>query len=79
MSPLVLHLLANEGGQFIGNQKGLAIAGGLVLVEKSKMPKFQDGTLVKSKMGPIQNKTFGKSSMLYCTLMSLKVFIFAKY
>ncbi len=61
MSPLVLHLLANEGGQFIGNQKGLAIAGGLALVEKSRMPTFQDGTLVESKMGSIQDEPYGNS------------------
>ncbi len=65
MSQLVLHLVANEGAQFIGNQRGGAIAGGLALVEKSKIPKFEDGSLIESKMLSIQDNKTGKQTILF--------------
>jgi hypothetical protein len=73
MSPLVLHLLANEGAQFISNEKGGGIAGGLALVEKSKIPKFQDGLLIESKMVPTQNEAEGKPSILKFVLFHHRV------
>jgi hypothetical protein len=42
MSNLVMHLIAKEGAQFISADKWKGIAGGLVLVDKSKIPTFQD-------------------------------------
>ncbi len=65
MSFLVLHLLANEGAQFVGNQKQLAIAGGLVLVEKSKIPKFLDGKLSETKMATVEDDEIGKSNIFF--------------
>ncbi len=61
MSHLVLHLLANEGAQFVGNHKGAAIAGGLALVEETKIPKFQDSRLNASELESIQDEPSGKS------------------
>ena len=69
MSHLVLHLLANEGAQFVGNRKGGAIAGGLALVEKSKIPKFEDGLLIESKLGSIQDEISGMPNILCCALL----------
>jgi hypothetical protein len=61
MSHLVLHLLANEGAQFVSNQKGGAIAGGLALVENCKIPMKQGGVSADSERDSINDDFSGTS------------------
>ena len=65
MSFLVLHLITNEGAQFICNQKGKAIAGGCALVERSRIQKLLEEKQKEPEPYSIQDETAGITEKYY--------------